>query len=393
MSQFTFYMPTKIVFGAGSLGKLAKQRLPGKRALIVISSGKSTRANGYLARVEEALAAAGVESVVFDEILANPIIDNVDRGAAAAREAGCDFVVGLGGGSSLDAAKAIASMATNPGTYWDYVYGGSGGGKRAKETPLPLICIPTTAGTGSESDNWAVISNPETNEKMAFGNEQSFPVLAIVDPELMQSVPPKFTAYQGFDALFHCTEGYISKRANFMSDMFALEGIRAIGGNLARAFAKGEDAEARAAVAFGSTLGGVVMCVGSTTSKHALEHPMSGHHPDLPHGAGLIMLAKAYYTHFAKHAPALSERFVEMAKALGKADATEPMDFVSALTDLMEACEVAGVRMQDYGMTREELPAFVTDAKETMAGLFKADRIALTDEDCLAIYEASFSQN
>ena len=390
MSYFNYYVPTRILFGKGVLGKLRKQKLPGKKALIVISSGKSTRANGYLDRVEEELRAAGVESAVFDGILANPIMENVMAGAAAARENGCDFVVGLGGGSSIDAAKAIAAMATNEGHYWDYVYGGTGGAQRLKQSPLPLIAIPTTAGTGTEADNWAVISNENTGEKVVFGNNQTFPVLAVVDADLMMTVPPQFTAFQGFDALFHSTEGYIAKNANPMSDMFALKAIESVGRNLAAAYADGSNEEAREKVAFGSTLSGIVMCVGTTTSEHALEHPMSGHHPSLPHGAGLIMLSEAYYTHFIKKAPELSERFVDMAKAMGRTNATDPMEFVEALVELQKACGVYELKMSDYGITREELPLFVKDARETTKPLFDADLFPLSDEDCLAIYEESY---
>lgn len=390
MDQFHFYMPTRILFGKGALDKLKKQRLPGKRALIVISAGKSTRANGYLARVEEALAAGGVESVVFDRILANPVVANVEEGAAFARSNQCDFVIGLGGGSSIDAAKSIAAMASNEGKYWDYIYGGTGGGQRLKKDPLPLVAIPTTAGTGTESDPWSVISNEETHEKMPFGNDKTFPVLAIVDPDLMLSVPPQFTAYQGFDALFHSTEGYIATRANLMSDTFALRAIAAVGRNLAAAYADGKNEAAREQVAFGSTLSGVVMCVGSTTSEHALEHPMSAHHADLPHGAGLIMISQAYYTHFIKNAPQLHTRFIDMARAMGKQDAKDPMDFIDMLAALQKACGVDRLNMSDFGIRREELPTYVKDAKETMASAFRMDAVPLSDADCLAIYEASY---
>lgn len=388
--SFQFYLPTRILFGKGSLDKLSKQKMPGKKALIVISNGKSTRANGYLERVEAALQDAGAESAVFDQVMANPVLANVAAGAKAARENGCDFIVGLGGGSSIDAAKAISLMATNEGSYWDYVFGGTGGRKKLEKEPLPLIAIPTTAGTGTEADQWAVISNEGTNEKIGFGNDKTFPALAVVDPDLMLSVPPKFTAYQGFDALFHSTEGYIANRANSMSDMFAIQAIEAVGQNLAAAYADGKNEAAREQVALGSTLSGVVMVVGTTTSEHALEHPMSAHHPELPHGAGLIMISAAYYTHFVKHAPQLRERFIAMAKAMGKEDARDPMDFVTALTDLQKACGVHDLKMSDYGISRQELPTFVKDAKATMKGGFKADAIELSDEDCLAIYEASY---
>jgi len=387
---FTFSIPTNFVFGAGSVQKLHKQRLPGKKALIVISSGKSTRANGYLDTVQDQLTQAGVEFTVFDKISANPVIDNVMDGAACARENGCDFVLGLGGGSSIDAAKAIAMMAPNEGNYWDYIYGGTGGGQRMKNKPLPIVAIPTTAGTGTELDAWTIITNEATNEKMSGGNRNTFPVLAIVDPDLMLSVPPKFTAYQGFDALFHSTESYINKTVNPMRDMLALRAIQAVGRNLAAACADGQNKAAREQVAFGSSLSGMVMSVDNLCSEHSMEHPLSAYHPEIAHGAGLIMVSRAYYTHMAEHCPELHDRFLDMAKAMGKEDAREPMDFVTALVDLQKACGVDDLKMSDYGITPEEFPTFARNARSTMGILFKMDRIEITDEDLVKIYSESY---
>ena len=387
---FTFNIPTNFVFGPGSVQKLHKQRLPGKKALIVISSGKSTRANGYLDTVQDQLTQAGVDFAVFDKMAANPVIDNVMDGAACARENGCDFVIGLGGGSSIDGAKAIAMMAPNEGNYWDYIYGGTGGGQKLKNKPLPIVAIPTTAGTGTELDAWTIVTNEATNEKMSGGNRNTFPVLAIVDPDLMSTVPPKFTAYQGFDALFHSTESYINKTKNLMRDMLALRAIEAVGRNLARACEDGKDMAAREQVAFGSSLSGMVMSVDNLCSEHSMEHPLSAYHPEIPHGAGLIMISRAYYTHMVENCPALHDRFIDMAKAMGKEDAKEPMDFVTALVDLQKACGVDDLKMSDYGITPEEFPAFAQNARTTMGILFKMDRIELTDEDLVKIYTASF---
>ena len=387
---FTFNIPTNFVFGPGSVQKLHKQRLPGKKALIVISSGKSTRANGYLDTVQDQLTQAGVDFAVFDKMAANPVIDNVMDGAACARENGCDFVIGLGGGSSIDGAKAIAMMAPNEGNYWDYIYGGTGGGQKLKNKPLPIVAIPTTAGTGTELDAWTIITNEATNEKMSGGNRNTFPVLAIVAPDLMSTVPPKFTAYQGFDALFHSTESYINKTKNLMRDMLALRAIEAVGRNLARACEDGKDMAAREQVAFGSSLSGMVMSVDNLCSEHSMEHPLSAYHPEIPHGAGLIMISRAYYTHMVENCPALHDRFIDMAKAMGKEDAKEPMDFVTALVDLQKACGVDDLKMSDYGITPEEFPTFAQNARTTMGILFKMDRIELTDEDLVKIYTASF---
>ena len=252
--NFNMRIPTRILFGADELKNLHSQQMPGKKALLAISNGKSTRENGYLAATEEQLRLAGVESVVFDRIEANPLKSTVMAGAAAAREHGCDMIVALGGGSVMDAAKAIALMASNDGDLWDYVFGGTGKEQQAEHAPLPVIAITTTAGTGSEVDPWGVVTNEQTHEKI--GVEAAFPVLAVVDPKLMLTVPPKFTAYQGFDALFHSVESYISKFANLASDMYALTAIEHIARNLPRAVANGDDLEARTRVAFGNTLSG-----------------------------------------------------------------------------------------------------------------------------------------
>lgn len=388
--SFQMYVPTRILFGEGQLENLHTQQLPGKKALIVISNGKSTKENGSLAATEEQLKKAGVETILFDKIMANPLKSTVMEGAACAKENGCDFIVALGGGSVMDASKAIAAMAINDGDLWDYLSGGTGKGIPLVNEPLPIIAITTTAGTGSEVDQWGVISNEETNEKIGFGGYDSlFPKIAVVDPVLMKSVPPKFTAYQGFDALFHSVECYISAAANLMGDMYALTAIENIGAYLPRAVQSGEDLEAREHVAFANTLSGVVMTVSACTSEHSMEHAMSAYHHELPHGAGLIMISKAYFTYFIeKHA--CDERFVRMAQALGKKDAKDPMDFIAALSELQEQCGVDGLKMSDYGIQPEEFMTLAQNARATMDGLFACDRAPLSDEDCAAIFEKAY---
>lgn len=383
------YVPTKALFGAGELNNLHKQALPGRRAMLVISNGKSTRENGYLARTEEQLAKAGVEYFVFDKVEANPLKSTVMEGGAFAREHGCDFVVALGGGSVMDASKAIALMATNGGDLWDYVQSGTGGRKTPEHDPLPIVAITTTAGTGSETDSGGVITNPETHEKTGIVSEKFFPVVAIVDPELMTSVPPKFTAYQGFDALFHSTEGYISNKANLMSDMVAITAIENVGRSLAATVRDGKDLDARAKVAFGNYLSGIQMCVGCCTSEHSLEHAMSAYHQELPHGAGLIMISLAYYEFFIKKGVA-PERFVRMAQAMGMTEASKPEDFLTALANLQRECGVDGLKMSDYGITPDEFEKMAKNAMDSMCWLFVNDRVELSVEDCVEIYAKSY---
>ncbi|MGI6169856.1 MAG: iron-containing alcohol dehydrogenase, partial [Christensenellales bacterium] len=247
-----------------------------------------------------------------------------------------------------------------------------------------------TAGTGSEADQWGVVTNESTNEKIGVGGyDTNFPVLSIIDPELMVSVPPKFTAYQGFDVLFHATESYISKFASAMSDMYALTAIENVGKSLARAVKDGTDMEAREGMAFANTLSGVVMTVSVTTAEHSLEHAMSAYYPELPHGAGLIMISKAFHGFFIeKHA--CDDRFVRMAQALGMKDASKPEDFLAVLPKLQEDCGVANLKMSDYGITPGEFDKMAANARETMGGLFLANPCDITHEDCVEVLRKSY---
>lgn len=387
--NFSFYNPTRILFGAGELNNLHKQTMPGKKALLLISNGKSTKVNGSLDRTIEQLEKAGIEYAIFDKIMENPYKSVVMEGAAFAKENACDFILALGGGAVLDASVAIAAMATNPGDLWDYVFGGTGKAMPLKNPGLPIVTIATTSGTGSEINCWGVISNPDTNEKIGFGAPELTPVLAIVDPELMRTVPAKYTAYQGFDALFHNTEVMISNGVNILSEAIALSAIENITKYLPRAVRDGNDMEARERVAYGSTMAGITMQLTSTTAEHSMEHSMSAYHHNLPHGAGLIMISKAFYEFFIERR-ACDEQFIKMAKAMGIENADKPEEFITALVKLQEDCGVADLKMSDYGFRKEESMTLARGARSMQGGLFLANPCEMTDEDCAGIFDKSY---
>ncbi|MDO4293339.1 MAG: iron-containing alcohol dehydrogenase [Eubacteriales bacterium] len=393
--SFTFGVTTTAMFGRGRLGELHTQintpagLIHGKKALVVISNGKSTRTNGSLDRLTAELSKAGAEYVIFDKVSANPTKPVAEEGGRFAKENGCDFIVALGGGSVLDASKAIGVMAANGGDLWDYVQFGTGKRQWPSNPSLPIVAIPTTAGTGSETDGGAVITNPETNEKTGVFGPGTMPVLAVIDPELMTSVPAKFKAYQGFDALFHSTEGYISNKRNEMSKMVAAEAIQSVSRNLAEAVSHPEAVEAMEKVAFGSYLSGIQMCVGSCVSAHPLEHALSAYHENLPHGAGLIMISKAFYSFFIrKHV--CDDRFIEMARLMGMENASKPEDFITMLEKLQKECGVADLKMSDYGITPDEFEKMAKNARETLGVNFDNDPCMLSDADCVAIYQESY---
>lgn len=386
MNNFIFQMPTRVLFGAGQLNHLHEETLPGKKALIVTSNGQSTKKYGYLARVQKELDLAGVEHVLFDEIRPNPTRKNVMDGANVVKQHGCDFVVALGGGSVMDCSKCIALMATNPGDIWDYSLSKNGGKKTAEVSALPIVCITTSAGTGSEVDIAAVISDDEQKEKTGIFFPSMFPTLSIVDADLMMSVPPTFTAYQGMDAFFHASESVINKNEHPMGEMFALKAIELVAKYLPIACKDGNNKEAREHMALANTLAGYYMLC---TSAHTIEHVMGSYHEDLVHGAGLIMTAHAYYDFFAEK-KAAEEPMIKMAKAMGVENPTSGKDFIQALDQLIIAVGCEDLKMSDVGITKEELKLYPQKIHEVLGGDISADPLPLSDEDYLEIYEKAY---
>lgn len=386
--MINFFLPTRLIIGEGALDKLSEQKLYGDKALIV-TYGDYVKQLGYLDRTIEQLKKAGVESAVYDGVTPNPTKEEVHEGAAMAKEFGAKFIVGLGGGSAIDTAKAVAIMATNDGDFWDYIPGGTGLGKEFPNDPLPVVAITTTAGTGTEADPWMVITKTETNEKIGSGNDRTFPHLAIVDPALMVTVPARLTAFQGFDALFHSTEGYLNKNANDVSDIFALKAIELVGKSLVNAVKNGKDMQARTDIALANTLSGINEHTAGTISAHSLAHAMGAFHSNIEHGASLVSTSIAYYTMFAESGKC-DEKMIKMAKLLGKPDAKSAFDFVDALSDLIAACGVDDIKLSEYGFKYEELEKYAKNARETMGGLYFADPITVSDEDILKVLQKSY---
>lgn len=386
---YNMYSPTRTIFGCGTIKELHKQKMPGRKALVVISNGKTAYVSGGLELLKEELAQAGVEYAVYDKVQQNPTKHNVDDGVAAAKENGVDFIIGIGGGSVMDCAKGISLMFFQKHDYWYYVDHIN----EIEHKWLPVITITTDAGTGSESDPFICVTNEEEHVKVGLPNTKfigTFPVIAIVDPELARTVPADYTAYQGFDALFHSVEAYISKQANYMSDMYALRAVEAVSRNLEAAVKDGNNIAAREMISLGNNLSSVVMFAGGTTSKHSLEHAMSAYHNELPHGAGLLMICRAYYRKLISK-QVLNERFVELARAMGKRDASAPEDFVAELDKLMHICGVDELKMSDYGISPDEFEKYINNARTTSIGyLFNSDSVILSDEDCMDIYRESY---
>lgn len=389
MMNFVFDNPTKLLFGTGKLSELHNEALPGKKALLLTSAGKSYITNGSFDKTVEQLKLAGVEYVHLANVVENPLKENCEEAGKFAKENDCDFIVALGGGAVLDSSVPVSIMATNDGDLWDYVFGGTGKGKIAPNKPLPIVTIATSSGTGSEMNEWGVICKEDTDEKIGMWDRRCKPVIAVVDPTYMTTVPAKYTAFQGFDALFHNTEVMMSTSLNVMSEAIALSGIENIYKYLPKAVANGNDLEAREHVAYASTMAGITMQLTSTTAQHSMEHAMSAYHRNLQHGAGLIIISKEFAQFYVdKHA--CDERFIKMARVMGYPQSNNPQDFVTALVELQKACGVADLKMSDYGFEKSECMTLAKAARNLQGGLYAANPCETSDEDIAGFFERSF---
>lgn len=387
--NFVFDNPTKLLFGTGKLSELHNEVLPGKKALLLTSAGKSYITNGSFDKTVEQLKLAGVEYVHLANVVENPLKENCEEAGKFAKENDCDFIVALGGGAVLDSSVPVSIMATNDGDLWDYVFGVTGKGKIAPNKPLPIVTIATSSGTGSEMNEWGVICKEDTDEKIGMGDRRCKPVIAVVDPTYMTTVPAKYTAFQGFDALFHNTEVMMSTSLNVMSEAIALSAIENIYKYLPKAVANGNDLEAREHVAYASTMAGITMQLTSTTAQHSMEHAMSAYHRNLQHGAGLIIISKEFAQFYVdKHA--CDERFIKMARVMGYPQSNNPQDFVTALVELQKACGVADLKMSDYGFEKSECMTLAKAARNLQGGLYAANPCETSDEDIAGIFERSF---
>jgi alcohol dehydrogenase len=343
-------MPTSVAFprhihlGGGAVDELGTviATLDVRRPLVV--TDPYLAAKGAVGRVMDLLSAAGTAPALFDRTVADPTTASLELGVEAAQRHRADCVVGFGGGSPMDTAKALAVLALNPGPMRRFKAPGAYTG-----SALPIVAIPTTAGSGSEATQFTVISDSETNEKMLCPGLSFLPVAAVVDFELTMTMPPRLTADTGVDALTHAVEAYVSRRANPISDGLALSAIRLIATHLKRVYRDGSDREARAGMMAASTQAGMAFSNSSVALVHGMSRPI-GAHFHVAHGLSNAMLFPAVTAFSVAGAP---ERYADCARAYGVAEATTSHQdaacaFVDALTELCAELEVPTPR--SYGI-------------------------------------------
>lgn len=286
LKSFTWKHPTEIIFGAGCLEQLGEAAgRYGKRVLLV-TTGNQGKTSWVYDKAKAILDREGITWQHFDQVKPNPVTEIVTAGAQMAKAMDAQVIIGIGGGSSMDTAKAIAVEASHPGTAWDYLHYKT----QPTKSTLPVIAVSTTSGTGSQVTQCAVITHTATKDKSAIWNENIFPKVAIVDPQLMTSVPKHVTAATGFDAFAHNFEAYISTGSNAYVQALALRGMELIIHGLPQVLDDLENTDKRSFMAWADTLGGLAISSGGVTLPHGVGMQISGHCPQVSHGLSLSVM-------------------------------------------------------------------------------------------------------
>lgn len=376
MNFWRYCVPTTVYFGRGMFTRAGEVvNLAGTKPLIV-TGRNSARSTGMLEHLLGQLPAA----VVFAEIEENPRTAVCDRGGALCREHGCDVVVALGGGSPMDAAKAIAVLATNDGGCADYL-----GAELYATPPLPVIAIPTTSGTGSEVTPYAVLINEADNTKRTMSGAALFPRIAICDPELTLTMPRSVTVSTGLDALSQCMEGFVSRNSTPFGDVLALEGCRLLAEFLPRAVSMPDDLEAREQVMFAALLSGCAIAQSGTTIVHGMGYAYTCHF-NIAHGLANALLLAPIFVFNAGYIP---EKVARLARALGAPTAEDPAEAIAArVHEMLAACGVDPAA-KAHGAREEDLIDFT---RELLAEpyRFKNQVGDFTEASLHGLYLASF---
>jgi len=362
LEAFDLMLRTRVVFGEGAmdrLGSLARE-LGFMRTLVVADTG--IVATGAVDRAARLLQSAGVTPSFFHDFGANPDTDMVERGRAHAVAGRVDSIVALGGGSSLDCAKGINFVVTNGGSMRDY----RGHGKAAKPM-LPSIGIPTTAGTGSDAQSYALISDAETHAKMACGDDKAAFRVAILDPVLTVSQPASVTAVAGYDALSHAVESYVTAKRTPASDLFAREAWRLLEANYERVLTHPHDLDARGAMLLGSHYAGAAIELSMLGATHACANPLTARY-GTTHGVAIALMLP----HVVRwNAETVGTRYADLLRTEDAAAVRDPAG--EALADRLDAMARAGGlprRLRDAGIVDPDLPALAADAATQWTGTF-----------------------
>jgi alcohol dehydrogenase len=382
MLPFDFQLPTRILFGPGKLSELGSvaANLGAKRALVVSDPG--IVAAGHAPRGSNSLVEAGLNVALFDGVGENPTTQHVEAGLAIAKEFRPDLIVGLGGGSSMDCAKGINFLYSCGGRMSDYW-----GQGKATGPLLPMIAVPTTAGTGSETQSYALIADAETHIKMACGDKRAAFRAAILDPELTLTQPPRVTALTGIDAISHALETYVTKRRNPLSLVFSREAWRHLAANFGRVLAEPANLTARAEMQFGAALAGVAIENSMLGAAHALANPLTATY-GIVHGEAIGIVLPHVIRHNGRVVGNWYGELVDVSQQpSGGTRSSNPAETLA--TFVAELARRAGLpgRLGERGVRSQELPTLAAAATQQWTGTFNP--VAMTASDFQVLYEAA----
>jgi len=387
MKEFETYIPTKLIFGAGSLIRLGSTVAEYGQKALIVTTGDDMKKFGILEKALMSLEQSGIDAVLFSDVEVNPKTYNVDAGVKVFNENSCDVAIGLGGGSAMDAAKAIAMVAMNGGSTMDYMPGNPRASENITRT-FPVICVTTTAGTGSEATYFSVITNPITHEKPGIGTPCMMPAVSFIDPELMLSLPKGITAQTGVDVFFHAMEAFLNQHTTPYSDMVSLEAMQVVVKNLPLVLDRLDNLEARSQMAWANTLGGIAIVLSATCGLHAMGHSISGV-TDIAHGRALSSVAPTFMEYTYK---ADISRYATVARMLGAdhalSDESAARQSGSLLRKFLLQCGME-VNLFDAGIRPEDIPTIVSVSCSSMYFCMQATLLPLNGEDIERILQTA----
>ena len=372
--NFNYYLPVNVIFGCGKSAQAGEITKPYGTKALIVTGRSSAKKSGLYDKVNDSLKAAGIDSVLFDKVAQNPLTTTAIEGAEFAKANDCDVVVAIGGGSIMDCAKAIAFLAVNDGDINDYIFN-----RKVSDKALPLVLIPTTCGTGSEGNGFAVLTNPENGDKKSLRSNAVIAKASIVDPECMMTMPKRVLASVGFDALCHSMEAYTSKIAQPFTDALALYAIELISDCLVDLYNGSDDSKKWEELTIASTIGGMVINQAGVTLAHGMEHPASGL-KDIVHGHGLAALTPSIIDASWK---GNEEKFARISRLLGGTDAADCADQVRALLEKIGM----DVTLSDLGLSPEDIPWMAENCMKVSAASVANNPVVFTQEEIAEIYQ------
>ena len=376
-----FYAPGKIIFGPGGLSQVgAEAKRLGNKALIVL--GKSAmKKSGALDRLTHLLTENNLEYIIYENIPSDPTVETIDTGTGLARKENCNLVIALGGGSVLDTGKAISAMVTNEGSVANYQEI-EGKGRKFQHKTLPFVAIPTTSGTGSEATKNAVITNTEFSLKKSIRDHMLIPEVALVDPELTLSLPPRITAICGGDALTQCIESYLGKKSQEITDALALYAIGLVGKSLVKAVKEGKNLEARKDMAMAALLSGICLSNSGLGVVHALSHPL-GVYYKIPHGLSCAVLLP-YVMEY--NLPVVTKKLAKIAQSLGEdisllSETEAAQRAVEKIKEILSQARIKS-NLSEWDIKKEDFSQLIKGAK---GGSLNNNPRDTSDEDLIEL--------